>query len=89
MLKTRRLVLDVLKPHQPNAVEFARALAEQGAGYQVRLVVAEVDEKTDTLRIEVCGAALDFERLQLAIETLGGSLHSIDEVDVENGADGG
>ena len=49
MVSVKRLVLDVLKPHQPDALEFCRAIASVGDGYRVRLTVVEMDEKTETL----------------------------------------
>ena len=39
----KRLVLDVLKPHSPNPLEFARKLVSLSEGYEVRLVVEEMD----------------------------------------------
>lgn len=84
MVKVKRIVLDVLKPHNPNALDFARTLAEVGDDYRVRLTVNEVDEHTETLQLVIEGEAVDFEAIQAAIGTLGGSLHSIDEVEVDN-----
>jgi uncharacterized protein len=77
----KRLVLDVLKPHAPNSLEFARALADPGC--RVRITVQEMDEQTETVVVTVEGENIDFERLRETIETMGGSLHSIDEVDVQ------
>ena len=79
----RRLVLDVLKPHRPSVLELGRLIAEQGE-LQVKLTVAEMDEKTETLLIEITGEDIDFEQVREAIEEFGASLHSIDEVEVEN-----
>ena len=44
MVLIKRIVLDVLKPHQPNAFEFAKAIASLGDDYLVRLTVIEVDK---------------------------------------------
>ena len=82
MIKTRKMVLDVLKPHQPNALEFCRVIASAGGDYHVRLLVLEMDEKTETVQLVVSGDVIDFEAVQSAIAGLGGSLHSIDEVEV-------
>lgn len=82
MVKVQHLILDVLKPHQPNALEFARAIASLGPGYRVRVRVLEVDEQTETLQVSIEGEALDFERIGDAIRENGASLHSIDEVSV-------
>ena len=89
MVSVKRMVLDVLKPHQPNALEFSCAIAGMGADYAVHLTVLEMDEKTETLQIEVAGEAIDFEKIQSTISELGGSLHSIDEVEVRNEPDAG
>jgi hypothetical protein len=89
MVSVKRVVLDVLKPHQPNALEFSRAIAEVGTDYRVHLTVLEVDESTETLQIVVEGETIDFEAVQSIISDMGGSLHSIDEVEVQSKADAG
>jgi hypothetical protein len=86
MVSVKRLVLDVLKPHHPNALEFTRVIAEVGSDYHVRLNVNEVDENTETLQVIIEGASVDFDAIQEAIKNMGGSLHSIDEVEVHNEA---
>ncbi|HEY9050050.1 MAG TPA: DUF211 domain-containing protein [Gammaproteobacteria bacterium] len=87
MVSVKRIMLDVLKPHQPNALEFSQAIARIGKDYQVRLTVVEIDEKTETVQLEVEGNAIDFEKIQSAITSMAGSLHSIDEVVVHSEAD--
>ena len=87
MVAVKRIVLDVLKPHQPNTLEFSRVIAEVGADYHVRVMVEEVDEQTETLQIVVEGNAIDFDAIQAVINNLGGSLHSIDEVEVHSEPD--
>ena len=76
------LVLDVLKAHQPNALEFASQLADLGESYHVNLLVQEVDDNTQSIVLTISGDQLDFERINQQIEAMGGSVHSIDEVDV-------
>ncbi|MFT6916397.1 MAG: hypothetical protein ACJAWL_002732 [Motiliproteus sp.] len=83
MPNVRRLLLDVLKPHQPNALEFAYRLASVNAS-KVRLTVLAVDEHTESLQIEMLGDELLFDQIQAAITEMGASLHSIDEVDVSS-----
>jgi hypothetical protein len=87
MVLVKRLVLDVLKPHTPNSLDFARTLAEQGSGYQVKFTVMEVDENTETVEVVIEGKDIDFDAIAEAINELGGSLHSIDEVEVINSQD--
>ena len=83
MIQLNRIVLDVLKPHHPDALEFARTIAACGQDLRVRLTVVEMDENTETLEVEVEGADIDMDRVREAITGLGGSLHSIDEVEVQ------
>ena len=62
MVYVKHLVLDILKPHQPNAL----------------------DENTETLQVEISAEHIDFDAIQQAISTMGGSLHSIDQVEVSS-----
>lgn len=82
MPQVKRLKLDVLKPHQPNALEFAIAIASLGTGYHVVLQVEEVDEKTESTVVTISGDDLDYPTIESTIKDLGGSVHSIDEVEV-------
>jgi len=89
MVTVKRIMLDVLKPHQPNSLEFSQAIAKAGKDYRVCLTVLEMDENTETLQLEVEASAIDFEAIESAITSMGGSLHSIDQVEVLNEADDG
>jgi hypothetical protein len=86
MVTIKRVMLDVLKPHQPNALEFSQAIARVGKDYRVCLTVLEMDEDTQTLQLEVEGSVIDFDAIEAAIISMGGSLHSIDQVEVQNEA---
>ena len=85
MINVKRIVLDVLKPHQPNGLEFTSAIAEQSPGTRVKLTVIEVDEKTETVIIVIEGQDLRYNTITEAISNMGGTVHSIDEVEVESG----
>ncbi len=89
MVTVKRIMLDVLKPHQPNALEFSQNIAKVGNDYRVCLTVLEMDENTETLQLEVEGSAIDLEAIESAIASMGGSLHSVDQVEVQNEADDG
>lgn len=89
MVVIKRIMLDVLKPHQPNSLEFSQVIARAGEDYHVILTVIEMDENTETLQLEVRGSSIDFEAIESAITSMGGSLHSIDQVEVQNVTDDG
>jgi hypothetical protein len=81
MAVVTRILLDVLKPHDPSVLDLARALGDLG-DYRVCVRVVEMDKKTETLEIEVAGADVDFDAIHTLIRDLGAALHSVDEVDV-------
>ena len=83
MSKTRRLVLDVLKPHHPNALDFSTTLADLSENHRVKLTVVEVDKKTETVILVIEGRDLNYDAIIEAIKAMGATLHSIDEVEVE------
>lgn len=87
MVSVKRLVLDILKPHQPNALEFSCTLAEVGDDYGVALTVIEVDENTETVQVVIEGDDINFEAIQSSITNMSGSLHSIDVVEVQSEPD--
>jgi hypothetical protein len=89
MIAVKRVVLDVLKPHEPNALEFARRLAGADSECKVRVTVTEMDEKTETLVVVIEGRDIDFEAIENTMTSMGASLHSIDEVDVSHGEQAG
>lgn len=77
------LNLDVLKPHHPSGIVFATNLAEKIAGSCVVLKVVEMDEKTETLQLQITAPTIDIDVIEREINDMGASLHSIDEVRVE------
>jgi len=87
MINVKRVVLDILKPHRPNALEFCGRIAELGPGYRVKLTVVEMDEKTQTLGVVIEADNIDFDGVKEVINRMGASLHSIDEVEVINSPD--
>ena len=82
MAYIKRLVLDVLKPHHPNALDFTAALVDQVNNTRIKLNVVEVDEKTESVVLVIDGDDIDFVAISEHIAAQGGSIHSIDEVDV-------
>jgi hypothetical protein len=79
-----RIVLDVLKPHIPNALEFAKAIADNNSGCKVTVTVVEVDEKTESTMVTIEGNEIVYEHVVDTVTSLGSSIHSIDEVTVSN-----
>lgn len=82
MPSVKRIVLDVLKPHHPNALDLANAIASLDPDYRVSLTIIAVDEKTESAEVIIEGKAVDFAAINSVIGTMGSTIHSIDAVEV-------
>lgn len=76
---TRRLVVDVLKPHQPEITEFAKSVADSDGVEGVNATLIETDREVQNIKITMEGGDIDKDEVFEVIEGLGGSVHSIDE----------
>jgi uncharacterized protein len=76
----RFMVLDVLKPHKPNIVELGKTLCEVQEMDSININVYAVDEKTESIKITLVGADIDFEKVKSLLEDNGYAVHSIDKV---------
>jgi hypothetical protein len=75
-----RIVLDILKPHEPNIPSFAKFLSELGGVDGVNITLMEIDKETENVKVTMQGDDLNFQEISDAIEEYGGSIHSVDEV---------
>lgn len=76
----RRIVLDVLKPLEPNIVDMVQRVAQLQGVEGVNITIYEVDHRVENAKITVEGNNLSFSELQTLIEENGAAIHSIDEV---------
>lgn len=79
MTRIRRLVLDVLKPHDPSISSIAMAAADVPGVAGVNVTLVEIDREVENVKLTVEGDDIDFDALRTAIEDHGGSVHSVDE----------
>lgn len=80
MAKIRRLVLDTLKPHDPNIISMASQLSELTGVLAVNISIYEMDRKVENAKITIEGDDLLYPDVLQVIQELGGAVHSIDEV---------
>lgn len=80
MSQIKRLVLDVLKPHEPTNVEVASAIGDLQDVDGVNLSLYEVDQQTENVKITVEGTNVNYSLVLQTIENLGGVVHSVDEI---------
>ncbi|MDD3985935.1 MAG: DUF211 domain-containing protein [Methanobacterium sp.] len=75
-----RIVLDILKPHEPIIPSFAKYLSEINGVDGVNMTLMEIDKETENIKVTIQGNDLDFDEISKAIKEYGGSIHSVDEV---------
>ena len=80
MGKIRRIVLDVLKPHDPTIIELSSELSDLGGVEAVNISIYEIDLRVENAKITLEGSDLNYDDVQRVIGALGGTVHSIDEV---------
>ncbi len=80
MAKILRLVLDTLKPHEPNIIDLANVLSEIVGVSAVNISIYELDRKVENAKITIEGEDIPFSKVSETIEDMGGTIHSIDEV---------
>jgi hypothetical protein len=80
MADVRRLVVDILKPHEPDTVEVAAAVADCQGVAGVNAGLLETDKEVQNVKLTVEGASIPVERVHETIADLGATVHSTDEV---------
>ncbi len=81
-IKLIRLVVDLQKPHKPDALAFAKALAKLSDNIRVKLTAVDINETTETVVVTIEDKNIDFDAVSKRINELGASIHSIKEVEV-------
>lgn len=80
--QVKRLVLDVLKPHDPPIYDLAARLASCHGVEDVDVTLAEIDQDTESVKVSIDGTDIDIDTVKKCVEDLGASVHSFDEVRV-------
>ena len=76
----RRLVLDVLKPHNPDVIELSETLSRLEGVEGVNIIIYEIDQEVENAKIIIGGNNIDFESVKKKLEEMGATIHSVDEV---------
>ena len=80
MTSIKRIVLDVLKPHNPSIIEMAGLLGGLEGVQGVNISLEEVDKDTDSVKITIEGTNIDFDKVNKTVSDCGAVIHSIDGV---------
>ena len=76
----RRIVLDVLQPHDPSLIELTRRVTQTERVEAASASLIELDTEVRNVKITVEGEDLDYGAIEDVITDLGGTVHSIDQV---------
>ena len=79
MVDLRRVALDILKPHDPSMLEFTERIAAVESVDGVSASLIELDQEVQNVKITAEGTSLEYDAIEDAIESLGGTVHSIDQ----------
>lgn len=80
MSDLKRLVLDVLKPHNPSIIDVAQQLSILDGVSGVNISIKEVDQETETVKITIKGDSIDYDLVEETIREAGAVIHSVDNV---------
>lgn len=80
MAPLRRIVVDVLKPHQPQLLEFTEQVAGVEGVDAVTSSLIELDREVQNVKLTFEGEDVDYDRIESAITELGATVHSVDQV---------
>ncbi|MHA1682303.1 MAG: DUF211 domain-containing protein [Promethearchaeota archaeon] len=79
----KRIVLDVLKPHEPEvwylASELANMPVEVGIS-GVNITLMEIDAKTESIKVTVEGQNILYDAIKDKLREMNCAIHSIDQV---------
>ena len=78
----KRLVLDVLKPHEPHLPELAARLSSMKGVDGVNISLVEIDQNTESVKITIEGDNINLNHVETTMKDCGAVIHSIDEVAV-------
>lgn len=76
----RRLVLDVLKPHNPSKIDLSKKLCKLQGVDGVNVSTIEIDREVENVKIVLEGSNIHFNRVKKVLENNGAAIHSVDEV---------
>jgi uncharacterized protein len=80
MAAIKQIVLDVLKPHSPSIIDLTCALSDIIGIDGVNASVIEMDKEVETIKLTIAGDDINYFEIEKVIETMGGSIHSVDKV---------
>ena len=78
----RRVLIEALKPRETPLVELSMEICSVNGVEECDMVVTDVDVKTETIKLTVRGANIEYEGLSKVMQEHGISIKGVDEISV-------
>ena len=72
--------MDVMIPHATDSTAITKKLADMTGITGVGTMIKEMDKRVTNIKIVIEGKNIQSKRVEAAIESLGGSIHSVDNI---------
>ena len=83
--KLKVIVLDILKPHRPDIIEFGMMLEKEKSVKCLNMSVYAVDEKTESVKVAMEGKSINLKSIRKIVEDAGAVIHSTDKAIIGQG----
>ena len=80
MGKIKRIVLDILKPHEPSIRVVAEKLAELRGVDVVDVTMHDVDSKVEVAKVTIEGGDIDYEKIRAVLLDNAATIRGVDRV---------
>ena len=78
----RRVLIEALKARETSLVELSQAICATNGVEECDIVVTDVDAKTETIKLTVRGANIEYSGIVSILQDNGVSVKGVDEVNV-------
>ncbi|HLC48139.1 MAG TPA: DUF211 domain-containing protein [Candidatus Norongarragalinales archaeon] len=80
MLKLKEITLEILKPSDLQIIELLHALEKVAGVKKVEITLTDFEKSTETLKVSISGASLDFERVSEVVAHSGGIIQTVQHI---------
>lgn len=81
-IQIRLMLIEALKPRETQLVELAEAICSVNGVEDCDILVTDVDVNTETIKLTVKGANIEYEGVTKVLENSGVSIKGVDEISV-------
>jgi len=82
LVHIKRMVIDSMKPRETTILDLSKALCGVTGVEEVDIMVTEVDEKTETIKLTIRGTDIDYDEVEKVMHENSAVIRSVDEINV-------